>query len=64
MKKVTSFMAIKTGEGMRLSYTYSEVDSESGNIISQNNKGNFIVMDSNLLAAVNAIFDFTEKREE
>ena len=45
MKKVlTSFMNLSTGEGSRIAFTYSEVDEKTGNIISQNNKGNFLVM--------------------
>lgn len=54
MKKLTSFTHLTTGEGDRISYTYSEVD-EKGNITSQNNKGNFVVMDSDLTAHIRAI---------
>ena len=47
MKKVlTSFMNLSTGEGSRIAFTYSEVDEKTGNIISQNNKGNFLVMNT------------------
>ena len=49
MKKIlTSFMNLSTGEGSRIAYTYSEVDENTGSIISQNNKGNFLVMDDNV----------------
>ena len=44
MKKVTSFTHLVTGEGDRIAYTYSEI-SETGELKSQNNKGNFIVVD-------------------
>lgn len=54
MKKVTSFTHLVTGEGNRIAYTYSEI-SESGDLISQNNKGNFIVMDDEIQQAVNLI---------
>ena len=43
MKKVTSFTHLVTGEGDRIAYTFSEV-SESGELISQNNKGNFVAV--------------------
>ena len=42
MKILTSFIALNTGEGERISFTYSEV-GEDGTIISQNNKKNFLV---------------------
>jgi len=54
MKKVTSFTHLVTGEGDRIAYTYSEI-SEDGNIVSQNNKGNFIVTDANTLSAIETI---------
>lgn len=54
MKKVTSFTHLVTGEGDRIAYTYSEI-SESGDLVSQNNKGNFIVMDDEIQQAVNLI---------
>lgn len=47
MKKLTSFTCLRTGEGIRVSYTYSEV-SDTGELISQNNRENFIVVDSSL----------------
>lgn len=54
MKKVTSFTHLVTGEGDRIAYTYSEI-SESGDLVSQNNKGNFIVMDDEIQQAVNLV---------
>ena len=45
MKKLTSFTHLTTGEGDRIAFTYSELDS-SGNLISQNNKGNFVAIDN------------------
>ena len=43
MKVLTSFIVLNTGEGERISFTYSEV-AEDGTIISQNNKKNFLVL--------------------
>lgn len=57
MKKLTSVTQFVTGEGMRISYTFSEID-ENGNLISQNNKGNFIVMDEQLLSHITAVNDY------
>lgn len=54
MKKLTSFTSHVTAEGQRISYTYSDID-DSGKLLSQNNRENFIVMDSELMEHINAI---------
>ena len=56
-KKLTSFTHIITGEGSRIAYTYSEIDQQ-GNLISQNNKGNFVVIDDDLLNNIQAIQNY------
>lgn len=61
MKKLTSFTQLVTGEGVRIAYTYSEID-EQGNITSQNNKGNFVAMDSELIAHIEAIQEFIQEK--
>ena len=54
MKKVTSFTHLVTGEGDRIAYTYSEI-SETGELKSKNNKGNFIVVDETFKNAIELI---------
>ena len=54
MKKLTSFAHLVTGEGDRSAFTYSEIDEE-GNLISQNNKGNFIIVDLKLKEHIDEI---------
>lgn len=44
-KIVTSATVFRDSLGMRLSYTYSEVDEESGKIINDNVRGNRMVTD-------------------
>ena len=59
MKKIlTSFMNLSTGEGSRIAYTYSEVDESTGSIISQNNKGNFLVMDDSVQNNINSVKNY------
>ena len=59
MKKIlTSFMILSTGEGSRIAYTYSEVDETTGSIISQNNKGNFLVMDDNVQKNLDSVKNY------
>lgn len=62
MKKVTSFTHLITGEGNRIAYTYSELN-ESGDLISQNNKGNFVAVDPELITHINAINDYINKHK-
>lgn len=59
MKKIlTSFMNLSTGEGSRITYTYSEVDESTGSIISQNNKGNFLVMDDSVQENLDSVKNY------
>ena len=58
MKALTSFTKITTGEGVRIAYTYSVIDDTTGEVISQNNKGNFVLIDPAIKAKVNDIDTF------
>ena len=58
MKLLTSFTKLTTGEGTRIAYTYSVVDEETGAVISQNNKGNFIVLLPELKQHLDAVDTF------
>lgn len=60
MKRITSFTHLVTGEGDRIAYTYSELDSD-GNLVSQNNKSNFAAIDPELVFHINAINDYISK---
>lgn len=62
MKKVTSFTHLITGEGNRIAYTFSELDS-TGNLVSQNNKGNFVAVDPELVSHIDAINDYINKNK-
>lgn len=59
MKKLTSFMSLNTGEGSRIAFTYSEI-SDVGMVTSQNNKGNFLILDPEVQAHVDAIRDYIQ----
>lgn len=54
MNILTSFTQFITGEGHRVSYTYSVLDAD-GNVIEQNKRGNFVAMDPELLSHITAI---------
>lgn len=61
MKLLTSFTKLTTGEGIRVAYTYSEVDEE-GKLISQNNRGNFIAVDQELRKHIEAVDDYISNK--
>lgn len=63
MKKVTSFTHLVTGEGDRIAFTFSEI-SDTGELVSQNNKGNFIVIDPAIKSAVDTINQYITQRLE
>lgn len=58
MKQLSSFMILNVDGGDRVTYTYNEIDGNTGEIISRNNKGNFYVVDDELKGHINAIRDF------
>ena len=45
IKKLTSFMKLSTGEGDRIAFSYSTIDTDSGKIVEQNQRGNFLILD-------------------
>ena len=62
MKKLTSFTAHVTAQGQRISYTFSEIDS-TGRLVSQNTRENFIVVDDELQAHIDAINAFIKSNK-
>ena len=57
---LTSFTKFTTGEGERVSFTFSEV-SEKGELVNPNIKGNFIVMSDELLSHLKAVDDYIKE---
>lgn len=55
MKQLSSFMVLSVNGGDRVTYTYDEIDEETGEPISQNNKRSFYVVDSSLRESINAV---------
>lgn len=61
MKKLNAVAIVTTAEGERVSYTYTELDSD-GNITSQNNRASFVALDEELLAAIKTLKDAVNAR--
>ena len=58
MKQLSSFLVVYVGGGERVSYTYDEIDDESGEVANSNNKASFFAVDEGLRAHVEAIRDY------
>lgn len=64
MKIVTSATVFRDSLGMRLSYTFSEVDDETGRIISDNNRANRMITDSDAVENANAVLAYAQSSLE
>jgi hypothetical protein len=55
IKQLASFAVLNVNGGDRITYTYDEIDADTGDMISSNNKGNFFAVDPALKKDINAI---------
>lgn len=58
MKIVTSATVFRDALGMRMSYTFSEVDETTGKIISDNNRANRMITDSDAQNAAEVVLAY------
>lgn len=58
MKQLSSFMVLNVDGGDRISYTFNEINGETGEPVSTNNKKNFYVVDPELKTHIDAIRDY------
>ena len=63
MKQLSSFMALNVNGGDRISYTYDEIDDETGDIVSANNKESFFVVDAGLRADIESVRDYIREHK-
>ena len=63
IKKLASFAVLNVNGGERVSYTYDEIDAETGDMISANNKGNFYVVDENLSKEIEDIRKYIKEHK-
>lgn len=58
LKQLSSFMVLNVNGGDRITYTFDEIDSETGEPISMNNKASFFVVDEALKEHINAVRNY------
>jgi len=64
MKIVTSATVFRDGVGMRLSYTFSEIDDATGKIISDNNRASRVMTDADAIKAAEAVLAYAQESVE
>lgn len=63
MKQLSSFMALTINGGDRISFTYDEIDPDTGDLISNGNKESFFVVDEGLRGHVEAVRDYIREHK-
>lgn len=58
MKVITSVTVFNDAVGMRMSATYSEINDETGRVISDNNRFDRVVTDQSIKANANALMEY------
>ena len=58
MKIITSVTVFPDAVGMRLSATYSEVDEQTGRVISDNNRFDRVITDNTIKADAQALINY------
>ena len=60
MKTVTSVTVFSDAVGKRMSITYSEVDEQTGKVVSDNNRIDRVVTDKDAKANANALEEYAQ----
>lgn len=60
MKVVTSVTVWNDAVGKRMSVTYSEVDDETGRIISDNKRVDRVVTDQSAISEINDVMEYAQ----
>lgn len=58
MKIITSVTAFNDAVGMRMSATYSEIDDQTGRIISDNNRFDRVITDASVKKSAQALLNY------
>lgn len=58
MKQLSSFMVLNVNGGDRISFTYDEINDDTGMLESGNKKENFFAIDPELKSHIEAIRDY------
>ena len=63
IKQLASFAVLNVNGGDRITYTYDEIDADTGDMISSNNKGSFFAVDSSLKGKITSIRNYISENK-
>lgn len=63
MKQLSSFMVLNIDGGDRVSFTYDEINDDTGELISANNRGNFYAVNNELKVHIEAIRNYIRENK-
>lgn len=63
MKQLSSFVVLSINGGYRISYTFDEINEETGDLVSQNNKESFFAVDADLKESIEKIRGFIQENK-
>lgn len=63
IKQLASFAVLSVNGGDRISYTYDEIDADTGDMISSNNKGSFFCVDTALKSEIAGIRNYIKENK-
>lgn len=63
IKQLASFAVLNVNGGDRISYTYDEIDADTGDVVSSNNKGSFFAVDSDLKTDIEKMRDYIKENK-
>lgn len=63
MKQLSSFLALNVNGGDRISYTYDEIDPDSGELVNSNVKESFFAVDQALKEHIEAIREWIREKK-
>ena len=55
MKQLSSFSVLTVNGGTRVTFTYDEINDETGDVISTNNKGSFYAVAQTLKSGISTV---------
>ena len=58
IKQLASFAVLNVNGGDRISFTFDEIDAETGDMISSNNKGSFFAVDPTLKGKITQLRNY------
>lgn len=61
IKQLASFAVLNVNGGQRISYTFDEIDADTGDVVSSNQKGSFYVVDDTLKKEIEDIRTYIQE---